>query len=136
MQNSNNNITKIIQIIKYVNLEFYDNNVCIHSDPYVPGESLEFFSIDPIFIQDIGNYKKYSLFYDWMHNNTSMPLLVPNEETIYTSYRCDILVPKGVIDVSILDHNVQHLENDFINLLKKLFEFKEYKRRKQYLGDS
>lgn len=113
MQINNSNVAQIVKIIKYITLSFIDTYETIPSQQRVPGEFLEFFSIDPVYIQTIGNNKQYSLFYDWVHNNVSMPLLVPNTNTTYTALRCEVLVPNGTINMSVNEYGGQTLDNLF-----------------------
>lgn len=105
------NVAKIVTILKYVTLTFNDNIPIVRKE--VPGEIM-----DKPFIGIINNgtdttFKYYKILYSWLHGTEDAPIIVPNNDEIYNPNWCNIKVSNYTLNIFYDQNGNQHQDSTF-----------------------
>ena len=103
-----NDVTKIITVLKYVNINFSENNT-----KQVPGSNLEVPFIDISNTKSDNDYKYYKVLYSWHHLGVDAPLLVPNVDTTYEANWCNIKATNSNITLTVDEYGHQFQSPSF-----------------------
>lgn len=101
-------VTKIIIVLKYVNINFSENNT-----KQVPGSILEVPFIDISNTKSDNDYKYYKVLYSWHHLGVDAPLLVPNVDTTYEANWCNIKATNSNITLTVDEYGHQFQSPSF-----------------------
>lgn len=122
--NNISNISQIIKIIKYVDINFNLNNDTYRSYHLVPNTLLDVPVKEPIYLGIINNKKNYNVTYDWIHNNVSYPILVPSIDTTYQALLILLTIPNKQARIVCDSYNHQSMGETYILLFDYPLYFK------------
>lgn len=122
--NNISNISQIIKIIKYVDINFNVNNDTYRSYHLVSNTLLDVPVKEPIYLGIINSKKNYNVTYDWIHNNVSYPLLVPSIDTTYQALLIPLTIPNEQARIVCDSYNHQSMGQTYILLFDYPLYFK------------
>ncbi len=106
------NVAKIVTILKYVTLTF-TGIVPVSISRQIPGEIMEKPFINIKSISEDSSFKYYNVLYNWLHESEEAPILVPSINEIYTPNWCNIKVSNFTLNICYDQYGGQHQDDSF-----------------------
>lgn len=108
------NRSRLVSLINFVNVSFvYNSNRTIIITQIAGSEMIKPQPDNYTNFIIENNRRKYQILYNWINGNSSIPLLVPNNDISYNAFYCNIDIPNYQVIINYNEQEIQVMATSF-----------------------